>query len=202
MKGMGCGCVGITTEGIACKESGDGACAISCCPRESGKFMSGLRSSGVTRVSGEDDCEPWEEYCSWGSSCVGIGSEPSICWRTVEGVGDLVMGNDEKVVEGDGALATLPSLDVRLGLPEESYGLGRLVLESCFRFEGARASGEISVAVPAIWDQSESTFMKPLVNSACRVVFEDGAVLWSSVIMIGLDDPVPTIRPRWSIMVR
>lgn len=124
-------------------------------------------------------------------------SDESICCSMDEGVGDLVMGKDENTVEGEGKLATLPSLDPRLGLPDESYGLTRFGPEilSFFRFEGARESGITSVKRPPAWAHSVSTFMNAVAKSACRNVLADGTVLWSSVIMMGLDDPVPTIRP-------
>lgn len=171
MNGMGCVCAGITAVNAVVCETGDDAWDISCRSGPSGKLTFGLRSNGVIRVSGEDESEVFEECCNWGGHWIGVVSDPRSCWSTAEGVGDLVMGREKRAEEGEGMLATLPSLEPRFGLLEESYGFARFVfvLVSCFRLDGARPWKMLSVErLLPLRDHSESMLMNPVTSSACR----------------------------------
>lgn len=166
-----------------------------------------LVSRGVASESGEEVSDPSNPSCKGGTLLETECSVAPVLCKLENGVEALVVGSGEYEVDGEGALEALPSRENRIGLTEESYGFGRVfetfVLDgvSFFRFDGARLSGTEGI----------SLFNNPLTcgHSGCsrpvKLPMSSGGllaveVLWSSVIMIGLDIPDPTMRPASSII--
>jgi hypothetical protein len=181
---------------------GEGVCIISWGIGAFGAGMRGLWSRGVTRASEVEESEIWDEGSNPGVGCM-FGGSALKAENRVFGVGDLVIGRESKVEEGEAADDTLPSRGgLRTGLLLESYGFGRFgaVVTSFFLLEGARFSttGK-SVIKPPDCCQAALMADRPFANSVWRAA---GAVLWSSVIIIGREEPVPIMRPAWSSMVK
>lgn len=157
-------------------------------------------------MSGDEVSELRADGCSAGG-CEkeeGASALASVC-RT-DGVGDRV-GNEEYVAEGEGKLEMLPCREGFFDLFALSYGLWRalplaLDIESFFLFEGALVSISGICAFNLSWVQSGvlGNPAKLATSSVVRVLAP--VVLWSSVIMIGLDMPDPMSRPVWSVMVK